>query len=389
VRLYRIRPYGIRNLSSKNLPFFPGVNLFLGANGQGKTNYLEMIYLLATLKSFRLAKREDIQSWGEQELKIEAAIQSKELEKEISLQWNHQNRILKINGNHEKDLGNYFSQIKAVCFSPEDLGVLHGAPRERRRFMDRLVFQCHPQHLFWVREYNRVLKQRNACLKKWQLNGGKEPSELSAWTDKMIMQAAQLTLSRIDFLQEMNKTLPNLYAKVSGRESEEGVLEGDIHIERVLKGKTIEVMAPSYDELAKEYQNNYLDHASEERIRGLSLWGPHLEDYNLFYGRLLAGRFASTGQKKTLLLALRLTELELVSKSFQEAPLLLLDDLSAELDAKRLDTLISFLAEEMEMFSESPQVFITTVSPNFEIFKPLGEIHVFQVEQGNLTSRPG
>ena len=385
MQLHSVRAHGLRNLFSDEISLFSGVNLFLGPNGQGKTNFLEMIGLLAFLKSFRNAKRDDIISWGENELQIEAQMASKGLEKHISLSWNGKNRVLKINGNRLKDLHPYLNEIKAVCFSPEDIGILHGSPNQRRRFIDRLVFQCYPPHLFLVKDYNRVLKHRNACLKIWQKKGGSPPQELEIWTEKMHSLASKVTQNRLQFIQDLNVILPKLYSKVSGKIKEDGVLDGDVQIFRLKKGKK-EDSKPSihFEFFASEYQKQISKTQGEERFRGISLWGPHLEDFNLYYGKLLAHRFASTGQKKTLLLALRLSELEMVAKRFQEAPLLLLDDLSAELDSKRLKTFIGFLAEELSLFEEKPQTFLTTVSPDFELYLPLGEIQTFQVHQGHL-----
>ena len=366
---------GFRNLSAQQSILSPGVNLILGQNGQGKTNFLELIHFLATLKSFRDAQRKEIMAWGEPECQMKARVLSGPkddlIEKDFSVVWNARTRKVQVNGNNQSDLVEYFRQIKSVCFCPEDLGVLHGYPIERRQFMDRLVFQCRPKHLTLVRAYQRVLKQRNTLLRQWQEQGGNEPSELGVWTEQMVDYASQLTQSRMEFLKRLNQVLPEQYSRVCGLDHEDGILEGAIQITR--KGTS------------DSYREVYEEKRRQERFRGSSLWGPHLDDFVLMYGDKEARRFASTGQKKTLLLALRLCEMHLVQENFGEAPLLLMDDLSAELDAKRLATLIQFLAEDLHR-EGGVQAFITTVSSTFDVFEPLGDLHFYRMEHGRMTT---
>lgn len=382
--LLHFKASGFRNLESEDLAFEPGVQLLVGANGQGKTNFLEAVYMLATLKSFRNAKREAMLQQGQGVISLKAVTRRQNLERDLELQLSREARILRVNGHPAHDVLDYFNDIKVVCFSPNDLAILHEGPKPRRRLLDRTIFQLRPQHLFLVRDYERTVRQRNALLRQSLKGAAVQSSEINAWSECMLDLAVRLTAARLDFLMAFNERLPRLYASVCGLEREAGMLHGEVSFRAVAKdGEDLHAVR---DDLQGFYRRRWERLQGLERRRGSSLWGPHQEDFDFFYGDVLASRFASMGQQKSLVLAVRLTELEMVSDGFGEAPLLLIDDMSAELDLDRLQTLVGYLARGLEarVGTDRPQIFVTTVAPMIELLEPLGEVCVFRVEAGRI-----
>ncbi len=388
--LKSITPYQFRNLASEKISFSPEFNFFISPNGQGKTNVLEMIFLMCTLKSFRGAQKKDFLALGCREGGLKATVQLDDVEKDIELQFGEGNaskRQLRVNGHPVEDLAVYFQDVKAVCYSPEDLGLLDGESKRRRQFIDRLVFQIYPSHLFLVSEYNRILKHRNTLLKNIS-KGFSTGSDLDVWTEKLLDVSARLTQYRLLILGKLNAMLPTFYSDILKYEFEEGILSGKMtcHFQTRsgFSGQGVTLDESFYKEIYSTLEQVFHKQANAEKRRGQSLFGSHLDDFVLSYGDLEAYRFASMGQKKTLLLSLRLAELELVLRERSRIPLLLLDDLTGELDVQRIVALAELLTQKWLGQPLQPQVFITSVQNPSQHGKYLENARFFAVNQGHV-----
>lgn len=388
--LKNIKPHQFRNLLTETISFSPDFNFFISPNGQGKTNVLEMIFLMCTLKSFRGAQKKDFLAFGSREGGLSAKIQLDDVEKDIELYFGEgktTKRQLRVNGHPVEDLADYFQGIKAVCYSPEDLGLLDGESKRRRQFIDRLVFQIYPSHLFLVSEYNRILKHRNTLLKNIS-KGFSTGSDLDVWTEKLLDVSTRLTQYRLVIVGKLNNMLPTFYSDILKHEFEEGILSGKMtcHFQTRsgFSGHNVTLDESSYKEIYSTLEQVFHKQANAERRRGQSLFGSHLDDFVLAYGDLEAYRFASMGQKKTLLLSLRLAELELVLREKSRIPLLLLDDLTGELDVQRIVALAELLTQKWLGKPLRPQVFITSVQSPLPHGKFLENARIFGVDQGRV-----
>lgn len=392
MHLKSIQPIQFRNLESHPIVFSEDFNFFISPNGQGKTNVLELIFLMCTLKSFRGAQKKDFLAFGSKEGGLRAKIFVDDVEKDIDLSFGEgatTKRQLRVNGHPVDDLADYFQGVKAVCYSPEDLGLLDGESKRRRQFIDRLVFQLYPAHLFLVSEYNRILKHRNALLKNIA-KGFSSGDDLDVWTEKLLDVSARLTQYRLFVVGKLNAMLPEFYSEILNQDHESGILAGQMtcHFQSRtgFSGQGVLLDETSYQAIYGALEQVFHRQAQAEKRRGQSMFGSHLDDFVLSYGNLEAYRFASMGQKKTLLLALRLAELELVLKEKSRIPLLLLDDLTGELDVQRIMALAELLTQKWLGQAMRPQVFITSAQSPIHHQNFLKSGRLFRLNQGRISA---
>jgi DNA replication and repair protein RecF len=347
----------LRNIRHARVSLAPGLNVFLGRNAQGKTSLLEAVALLARGRSFRTDEVRTLVRRGAPALRAAGRAVAERrvstLEVEVTRAGSG-HRQLKIDG-HEVAPRSYQGRLEAVVYSTERLRVVRGTMRDRRQFLDRGASALWPVYRQGVREYERVLRQRNAALET-------DARDLEAWDERFVETGASLRDRRAEYVQRLQRALRDGFRPRA--ESYEIVIS-----------PAIEGGLPAQREaLAHELRARRRD---EQRARR-SLIGPHRDEVALWVNGVEAGEFASSGQARSLLLALALATLAVYREEQGQAAVALLDDLDSELDEERTTLLCQEVASR-------GQALVTTAHPGWA--RRLGALgRLFTVEDGEVSA---
>ena len=340
MKLEKIQIHSFRNIIGAELSFGERFNIIIGKNAQGKTNLLESIFLLGTMKSFRMARNGDLISYGAHLSVLKGTGTRDGVSREISLTIRESGKKAFIDGKPVIRLADFFGNLNMVVFSPEDISMARGLPEMRRRYLDRAVFSGDTGYLSIHHEYSRILKNRNALLRLGERDG------LSVWTERLADAGARLMVKRESFTAEIGDLLREFYRGIAGT-GEEALLR-----------YRSRVMTPdrSLDALRASLKDALEKRFSDELRRGTSLAGPHRDDLEFILNGKPLNHHGSQGEQRSFILALKMAEIEYLKRRWGNPPLLLLDDMTSELDRDRNGNFMGFLKEK-EM-----QVFITTTS---------------------------
>jgi DNA replication and repair protein RecF len=355
VHLAQLRLRDFRNYKRLDVNFDPGFHLFIGDNAQGKTNILEAIYLLATLRSFRGAGSAQMVRHGQKGYFVGAKLVA-EVEHTIKMYWSPAERQLALDGEPVRKLTDYFGVLRVVVFCSEDLQLIKGTGRLRRRFMDLLLAQTYPVYLPMLQRYARALRSRNALLKHRPV----DELALESFTHELIQTGSQLIQFRRELLPKVSPLVRLAYRRIAS-DAEDVCIE---YQPAVKKDFALE--------LAKSRER--------ERVYRTTLVGPHRDELILLLDEQPAARFASEGQKRSLAIALKLAQAEYITGIHGTPPILLIDDVMGELDVKRRSGFVPLLDRVRQARS---QVFMTCTAENWpsELSRELQRWHV---TEGNL-----
>jgi len=335
-----------------------------GDNGAGKTNLLEAVYLLATLRSFRDARPGRWIRQGRPGAQVEGRVRGLSGERTLCWRAFDGERQLLIDGG-PASLKSWFDLLSAVLFSPETVAVVRGEPEARRRLLDRAEFTARPAYLDLVRDYRRVVQQKGTLLR----SGRASASELDIWDDRLASLGAAIRVRRRRLVDELRAPFQEAVGLISGGE-------------RVTLRLRDEGADADHPERVEARLREALVSARPDELRQTTaLVGPHRDDLDIEVGGRSARRYASQGQARTLALALRLGELEAARRRGQ-SPLFLLDDLTSELDQGRRERLVAHL------LSLDNQVWITTTDRGYLGRLPEGTARVVRVEAEDLRVEP-
>ena len=300
-----------RNYDEGKVEFTKGTNVICGANAKGKTNILESIFLLATSKSHRGATERELIKNGEEfaKVKIDFFARGRENTGEIRIKKKKQFKMNKIPIIKTSDLMGF---LNAVMFCPEDLRIIKGAPRERRRFLDIGISQVRSGYFHKLIEYNKILNQRNACLRE-----GLEDTWV--WDEQLAKTGARIFWYRRNYLLELEK---NAAIHMKDISNEKLSLKYMIDKERE-------------EDYRLEILSGLQKNKERERRWKQTLSGPHRDDFSIEINGLDARHFASQGQVRTAVMAMKLAEVDIMKRETGEPPVLLLDDALSELDEER------------------------------------------------------
>ena len=353
-----------RSYAQVDLSLEPGVTVLVGSNGIGKTNLMEAIGYLATLSSHRVSTDAPLLRFGTERAMIRAKLvrgdQSTVLELEINAGRANRARINRSNPVRARDI---LGICQTVLFAPEDLALVKGDPSNRRRFLDELLVSLVPRHAATRSDYDRVLKQRNALLKSGRagkFTAGHEAT-LDVWDQHMARAGAELLHARLELVERLQPHLNNAYAQLTDgskaagavyRSTLQGALDDDGEASAASSGAVpadgVEDLRPlSVEELTERYVRAFAASRRRELERGISLVGPHRDELELVLGQAPAKGYASHGETWSMCLALRLASYYVMlddARTGGSAPILILDDVFAELDVQRRRKLASIVS---------------------------------------------
>ncbi len=364
MRLLRLAIRDFRNLASVDLEPSPRATILLGENAQGKTNLLEAIYLLTTLKALRGARLQELVRFGEARAQVAGDFDGPGGVRRAAVQVQAGGRTAFLDGKPQDRLDAYFEGLAAVCFAPDDLLLVKAGPEGRRRFLDRAAFNRWPAVLGEVREFVRALRARNAALRT-------APAEVEAsFRAPLVRAAARLVVRRRALAAELSPRLSAAFAEISGPRAPAALLAY-----RPAAGMRAD---GSEDELAARLAALFAERLGRDRERGFTSAGPHMDDLVLALDGRGARLYGSQGQQRALVLALKIAEIENLRAALGRPPLLLLDDVSSELDPAKNRYLLAYLA------ALPAQVFLTSTDRRLLAPAAGPESTFFRVENGGV-----
>jgi len=349
VHLSRLSLTDYRNYAVAEVALGPGATTFLGANGQGKTNLLEAAGYLATFGSHRVATDAPLIRQGAEQAIVRGGIISAGrdslLEVEINAGRANRVRVNRAPVRPREALG----ILRCVLFAPEDIAMVKGDPDQRRRYLDDLLVLMRPRYAGVRSDYERVLRQRTALLKSIKARGAVPAEALQVWDDHLVTAGATLTAGRLRLVAAMRPFLAASYSAVSGAERDTGLRYRMSAVGN--EGRVADGAAPQEsddpdadpEKLALALRDALAARRRAELERAVCLVGPHRDDLELRIGGLPARGYASHGESWSLALALRLAGYQLL-RGEGEDPVLMLDDVFAELDSGRRDRLAAVVA---------------------------------------------
>ncbi len=349
--------HDFRNWATADLTLQPGSVVFVGPNGQGKTNLVEAVGYLATLGSHRVATDAPLVRQGAEQAVIRARFgrDDREMLVECEINPTRTNRV-RVNRSALSRPRDLLGLIRTVLFAPEDLALVRGDPSERRRFLDELLVTRSPRHAGIRQDYDRVLKQRNALLKTARHARGDALSTLDIWDGHVARVGGQLLAGRLDLVAELAPHVSAAYSAVAGLagdqpgtariayESSASIRDDPIPTQGGPESNDSTEGGPhSIPELSAAIQAALTEVRSDELDRGITLVGPHRDELRLRLGDTVAKGYASHGESWSFALALKLGAYDLLRADGVE-PILILDDVFAELDSRRRDHLSEIAA---------------------------------------------
>jgi DNA replication and repair protein RecF len=365
VRLRALQITDFRNLAEVSLEPSPRLTVLLGQNGQGKTNLLEAVYLLSTLRPLRASRLGELVRFGQPNALVSAAVLGPGGERRLAVEVVPGARTATLDGKPIERLDDYLEGLAAVCFSPDDLLLVKGGPDARRRFLDRAAFNRWPAVLGEAREYVKALRARNAALR----SGGGPVEE--SFREPLLRAGARLLRRRRDVAVELEPRLLAAFAEISGPGSPRAELayrpSGGIELD----GDEPQLAARLAEALAARLPRDL--------ERGYTTCGPHMDEVLLGIGGRAARAYGSQGQQRAYVLALRIAEIENLRAVLGRPPLLLLDDVSSELDPAKNALLLAYVA------SLPAQAFLT--STDRRLIEPAAgpETRFFRVQSGAIS----
>ena len=383
-----LRLNNFRNYVTQEVKFPPGLIALTGDNGQGKTNLLEAVCVLATTKSPLVERDRELIRWHERGAKLSAEVEigrprpdgspdTRKLEYSWRVEGNALAREMKAGGVPQSAVAAWLGQLQVVAFFPHDLALLTGEPEGRRRFLNLELGKTRPAYFADVARYRKTVQQRNALLKhyldvKWR---GARPDDdagtLASWNKQLVSYGSRILAERARFFEEMAPILSEVHGKLSG-------LETPFSVEYL----------PGLSALKKGGESLDGDHFSgllegslrlddrDDRRRGTTASGPHRDEMVFRLGEMDLRRYGSQGQQRLGVLSLKVALARWVKETTQEAPILLLDDALSELDATRRGLLL-------DEAREFPQSIVTATDATFIE----NAAAVFRVENGRIVNK--
>lgn len=325
MRLVELRCEHFRCLERVRFTPGPGINVVRGENAQGKTSLLEAILYAATSRSHRTTAEGELVRRGEPGFRV--ALRANRQDRDVTLEtsWWKGTKRIKINGVAQARVSDLLGKINVVFFSPEDAELVRGPAARRRAFLDMELSQLSPAYLYALQQYRQAVRQRNELLRR----GAAEEAELEAWDAQLVTHGAVLIDQRRGFVRELSAGIAETYRAIAGAEECRVTYEPDVADGAGLCEALVAARAT-------------------DRRQGLTTRGPHRDDVIIEVEGKKARAFASQGQQKTVALALRLAEVELVRVRAGEYPVLLLDDVLSELDRNRSTRLTAVIPVEAQ-----------------------------------------
>ncbi len=333
--------------------------IIIGKNAQGKTNILESIYYLSSLKSPRTSNIKDFVKFGESDFKVSGELFKSDTDISLEVEYNlDKPKTVKLNG-LKTTPKNYKSVFNTVLFSTQDLLLLRGSPQDRRDWLDSAIAQIYPTHDERLTKYSKIRVQKNNLLKSEET----DYSLLDVFNEQLVITGSNIIYTRQKFLSELKKFAIDKYSGISSSEK-----------------FSFEYSFPHFEleDIAQALREELSERRAEELARRQACVGPHRDDIFFYLDGSDATKFASQGQHRTVVLALKLAEIDLITQKKGYSPVLLLDDVLAELDDLRQNYLLKSIAS-------TTQTIITSVDTLLFEQDFLRNVKIYNISNGEIV----
>lgn len=366
MRLRDIKLTNYRNCKDLKLDLSSDKVLIIGKNAQGKTNILESIYFLSVLKSPRTSNNIELINFDAEQAEINANLIKSNTDIELDYVYtSEKKRELKIN-KVKTTPKNFKTVLKTVLFSTADLLLLRGNPSDRRDWLDRAISQVYPAYDDRLSKYDKIRVQKNNLLKDYLRTGSSNDTLLEVYNEQLVIAGSNIIYLRKKFLKEIEKIAKEKHRIIS--ETEELKIDYDCSF---LSNEH------ELEDIASAFKASLDERKQEEMRRGQACVGPHRDDIIFYINNNEATKFASQGQQRTIVLALKLSELDIITSKTGDEPVLLLDDVLAELDDLRQNYLLKSI-------NSDTQTIITSVDTILFEDEFLKDVKIYKIENGDI-----
>ena len=369
MKIEHLKLTNFRNYDSLELDFNKNINIFIGNNGQGKTNILESIYVLSLTKSNRYGIDSDLIKFQKDIAKVEGTVRDDALIKKQEVLITKFKKQLSINGKEIRKTRDYISNFCVISFTPNDLEIITGSPSVRRNLLNIDISQLYNNYINYLNEYNSIIKIRNDYLKKLNLNGNSDYRYLDIINEKLIEKADKIYSYRFTFLEKINKYLPNVYKKITG-------LDGLV----IQYDNSLGLDKYDSDTIKKKFGDKFKRNLHQELMQGITLTGPHRDDFLFSLDGMDMKNYASQGQQRMAIIAFKICELYIFKDILDSYPVLLLDDIFSEIDTKKRNKIIKFLKSDI-------QTIITTTDINDINDDLLKDASIYMINNNKVTKK--
>ena len=335
--LKEIKLTNFRNYENLTLKLHSGINIICGQNAQGKTNLLESIYVLGLTKSHRSFIDHNLIQNDKKFSRIEGILSIDEFDTKMELALEPKKKQMKIDSTSVVRTSDYISKMNLIIFYPEDLELLKGSPGIRRRYLNMELCQLYGNYLNLLNDYNKLLKIRNDLLKKMTKEQEMDQNYFQIITTYLIDKAVSIYRMRKRFIDKLNCISPEIYKNITGMDGFHLVYKPSIEIDSCEK-----------DTLKERLQKKFDQMLSVEQKLGVTMIGPHRDDFDFYIGDLNIRSFGSQGQQRVSILALKLSEIEIFTEYRGTTQILLLDDVFSELDDEKKNNLLKYMNQKIQ-----------------------------------------
>lgn len=324
-----------RNYNQNKFVFSPEGSIIVGPNGTGKTNLLEAISFPAFGKSIRQIPDSELIKFNEKEFFLTVLFADKDNKSlKYHISYNNKGKKIKLNNNFVTKISDLYEFLKIVYFSSEDIALINGTRQKRRFFFDQSITQTNMLYGYTLKEYLKILHQRSCILKE-----NKMTNQLSMWNKLFVTKALEIYCYREKFLEKFNIYANDYLNRITNSPEK-------LCINYQKQG--------NFDSSSKSMMD-YLENLYDSEIeQGRTLTGPHLDEYDICLNNHSAKKFASQGQKRSIAIALRFAQLEMIKHNIKSKPIIIFDDALSELDKNRVDKIVSFLDDKYQILIATP-----------------------------------
>lgn len=369
--LRKLKLVNFRNYRSFNINFQKNINIIIGDNAQGKTNILESIYTLALTKSYRTTNDSNLIRLNQEKFIISGETKDEKIFKKLSLEFYKGNKIVKINDNIVNKISDYIGNLYVILSSPDDLQMIKGSPADRRNFLNIEISQLSSNYIKKYNEFNKILKMRNDYLKLLFTNSLCDYNYLDILTNNLIDREIDIYIERNNFINKINDSITDIYRNITG-----------IKNLKILYETNIEFNNYEPSEMKKILLEKYKKNQKREIAMGMTLYGPHRDDFTFIIDNNDIKIFGSQGQQKLAFIALKFSEIPIFEEKTNTKPIILLDDIFSELDKTKKNKLIQYIDNDY-------QVIITSNDTKDISKKILKDANIFKIQDGKIVEKGG
>jgi len=371
VILRKIKLVNFRNYKNLNINFQKNINIIIGDNAQGKTNILESIYTLALTKSYRTTNDSNLIRINQEKFIIIGEIKDGSIFKKLSLELHKSNKVVKINDNIINKISDYIGNLYVILSSPDDLQMIKGSPTERRNFLNIEISQLSSNYIKKYNEFNKILKMRNDYLKLLFTNNIGDYAYLEVLTNNLIDREIDIYMERKNFIDKVNKNLTDIYKDIA-----------NIKDLKIIYETNVEFNDFNTQDIKRVLTEKYKKNQQREIAMGMTLYGPHRDDFTFKINDNDIKIFGSQGQQKLAFIALKFAEIPIFEEKTGTKPIILLDDIFSELDKTKKNKLIQYINNDY-------QVIITSNDTKDISKKILKDSNIYKIKDGKITEKGG